>query len=177
MNTDKISETLNLTDIGEIDIFDCDFTPLQKCDVPPWNKGREHMTKEKHPLWGKSHSEDTKEKMRKKAMGKKLSEETKKKMSDKRKKMWEENPIEGLTMKGRKHSEETKKKIAEKSKGFTDEMRQKAKEACMKKIKTPDGVFNSGKECADYYGLTTAAVSYRMRSSSPAFEEWIFIEE
>ena len=38
---------------------------------------------EKHPLWGKHHSEETKEKIRQSRIGKTLSEETKRKISEK----------------------------------------------------------------------------------------------
>ena len=37
---------------------------------------------EKHPLWGKHHSEETKEKLRQAALGRKLSQETKNKISN-----------------------------------------------------------------------------------------------
>jgi hypothetical protein len=60
---------------------------------------------EKHPLYGKRHSEETKRKISIKNSGKKASEETKRKMSKSRK---------GRTpaMLGKKHSEETKRKIS-----------------------------------------------------------------
>lgn len=59
----------------------------------------------KHPLYGKKHSEETKEKIRISKIGKKLSEETRNKMSKIRK--GRDSP-----MKGKKHSEETKEKIS-----------------------------------------------------------------
>ena len=40
---------------------------------------------EKHPMFGKHHSKETKEKMRQKALGRKLSDETKKKISERTK--------------------------------------------------------------------------------------------
>lgn len=60
---------------------------------------------DKHPLYGKKHSEETKEKIRKSKIGKKLSEETKSKMSKIRK-------GRSSPMKGKRHSEETKEKIS-----------------------------------------------------------------
>lgn len=65
----------------------------------------------KHPLYGKKHSEETKQKMRLSKLGKKLSEETKNKMSEIRK--GRKSPMEG-----KKHSEESKKKISEKGKNL-----------------------------------------------------------
>lgn len=43
---------------------------------------REAQTGENHPMYGKHHTEETKEKIRQKQLGKKASEETKKKMSE-----------------------------------------------------------------------------------------------
>lgn len=37
-------------------------SPFQK-GFTPWNKGKPHLVKEKHPLWGKHHSEESREKM------------------------------------------------------------------------------------------------------------------
>ena len=37
-------------------------SPFQKGHTP-WNKGKPHLRKEKHPLWGKHHSEETRKKM------------------------------------------------------------------------------------------------------------------
>lgn len=39
------------------------------------------FSKEKHPMWGKHHSEETKEKIRQAALGKKMSDEAKEKIS------------------------------------------------------------------------------------------------
>jgi hypothetical protein len=69
----------------------------------PW-QGKHHTeeTKRKLSEAHKNPSEETRRKMREKALGKKASEETKKKM--------------GLIHKGFKHSEETKKKMSESQK-------------------------------------------------------------
>ena len=81
-------------------------------------------------MYGKKHSEETKEKIRAKATGRKglrgkdnpmygktswikgkrHTEEAKKKMSEKVKKYYEENPHPWT---GKKHSEETKRKLSE----------------------------------------------------------------
>lgn len=61
------------------------------------------MTGEKHPMYGKKHSEETKQKIREsmkgkqQCLGKRHSEETKRKISQ--------------SLKGKKHSEETKQKM------------------------------------------------------------------
>ena len=47
----------------------------------PWNKGIVFMAKENHPLWNKSHSEETKLKISKSNYGKKRTEEDKQKAS------------------------------------------------------------------------------------------------
>ncbi len=62
---------------------------------------------------GKIHSEETKEKMSKSRIGKKFSESHKEKMSISKK--GNKNPMFGVLspMKGKKHSEETRKKISE----------------------------------------------------------------
>ena len=64
---------------------------------------------EKNPMYGKHHSEATREKISKAEKGKYVSEETRRKLSEASK--------GNKNMLGKKHSEETKKKIGEKSKG------------------------------------------------------------
>lgn len=63
-------------------------------------------------MYGKKHSEETRDKIRKKAIGRKASKETKEKMKINNGK--ERNPFFGKI-----HSKETKKKIKEKSEGKT----------------------------------------------------------
>lgn len=46
------------------------------------SKNHADFRKEKHPLWGKHHSKETKEKIRQKRLGTHVSEETKKKISE-----------------------------------------------------------------------------------------------
>ena len=64
---------------------------------------------ENNPMYGKRHSEATREKISKAEKGKYVSEETRRKLSEAGK--------GNKNMLGKKHSEETKKKIGEKSKG------------------------------------------------------------
>ena len=74
------------------------------------------MKGEKHPMYGKHHSEESKKKNSEAHKGKKLSEEHKKKI--------------GAVWKGKHHSEETKKKIREVRKGHpvSEETRKKLSE-------------------------------------------------
>jgi len=58
----------------------------------PWNKGKPHLGKEKHPLWGKHHSHETIKKM----------SDAKKRLYESGRKVWNY---------GRHHSEVTKEKI------------------------------------------------------------------
>jgi len=86
------------------------FSEEHKKNISKSHKGL--LSGEKHPLFGKHHSEETKQKIRmNNHLGKKASEETKLKMSESHKgrKAWN---------KGLKHSEETKKKIRESTKQF-----------------------------------------------------------
>ena len=69
---------------------------------------------EKHPMFGKHHSEETRKKMSMSLRGKHHSEETRKKMS--------------MSLRGKHHSEETRKKMSEKAKlraPISDETRKK----------------------------------------------------
>jgi len=70
--------------VAEKSIFQKGFTP--------WNKGRPHLSKEKHPLWGKHHSEESRKKM----------SESKKKLYEAGWQVWNY---------GKHHSEETKEKL------------------------------------------------------------------
>jgi len=81
---------------------------------------------ENNPMYGKKHSEDTKQKMKKIRTGKKHSENTIKKLKTIKKPSGENNP-----MYGKKHSEDTKQKMSEKAKGrkFSNETKQKMSEA------------------------------------------------
>jgi group I intron endonuclease len=75
---------------------------------------------EKHHLYGKKHSEETKEKIRQAQIGKKHTEESKKKIGEKSKlnKHTEETKQKiSNSHKGKEKSEETKQKISESKKG------------------------------------------------------------
>lgn len=66
----------------------------------PWNKGKHHLQKEYHPLWGKERSKEVKGKLSLKMKG------------------WHRNNKNKFInpMRGKKHSQESKKKIGLKSK-------------------------------------------------------------
>lgn len=119
---DPIAKALDLSPI----LFDYNTPPQldNNKKIEAWNKGiNQFGSKENHFMFGKSHTEETKQKIARKATGRIHSEETKRKMSDIR---------IGLTppcsMLGKTHSEETKKKMSLSSKGFSDKARQKQKE-------------------------------------------------
>lgn len=127
---DPISQTLGL-DLIEFE-FDCSSFEHTKQSIP-WNLGKPHMQKENHPLWGKKHTDEAKQKISKARSGSKASDKTKHKMSEMRK----GKKPDGLTMKGKKHTDETKQKISESSKGFSENTR-KGQKAYMTGKKLPD---------------------------------------
>lgn len=83
----------------------------------PWNKGYgDYIKGEKHPLYGKHHSEETKAKIKAKRSLQKCSEETRKKMAEARKGKPLSKEIRekiSLLKKGYRHTEGAKKRISE----------------------------------------------------------------
>ncbi len=83
----------------------------------PWNKGHgDYIKGEKHPLYGKHHSKETKAKIRAKRALQKCSEETRRKMSEARKGKPLSEEIRkkiSILKKGYHHTEEAKKRISE----------------------------------------------------------------
>ena len=114
---------------------------------------------EKHPLYGKTHSEEARKKISEANKGKTLSEETKKKLSE--------------AGKGRTHSEETRKKISEAKKGgkspmygktHSDEAKRKISEA---KPKTPvTGVDKETGEVLRFESTIFAARSLKIHDAN-----------
>ena len=120
-----------------VSILDVDINPsteeLIESSIPPWNKGL-------------SHSEETKERIRLKALGRPsprkgviLSEETKKKISEAK---TPQNKGSSNPMYGKKHTEDTKKRWSEIRKDVTpwnkgikhsEETKQKLKDAWLKR--------------------------------------------
>jgi len=121
---DSISNALNLPPIEfEIDESDTNIIPFEREPLPAWNKGLPHMQGENHPLYGKTHSEETKAKMREAAMGRKISKETRSKMS-----AAHMGRPSAKGMLGKSHSAETKAKMSKNARGFSDEARRKQRE-------------------------------------------------
>lgn len=54
---------------------------------------------------------------------------------------------------------------------------QTSKTGTRKKINTPDGLFNSTVECAEYYGIVRQTVSERCRSTNDKWNQWFFRED
>ena len=110
-------ESWNLTSGGEC--YTVSNSTKQKMSENHWD-----CSGENHPMFGKKHTEETKQKMSEAHKGKKHTEETKQKMSDSHK-------GENSPMYGKKHSEEVKQKMSEAHKGkkLSEETKQKMSEA------------------------------------------------
>lgn len=94
--------------------------------------GKERMkNKENNPMYGKHHSDETKQKIREARTGTHHSEETKIKMSESRR--GEKNPLYGKHL-----SEETKRKISENSKSGTEEVKRKIGDAAKDRFKNKE---------------------------------------
>ena len=104
---------------------------------------------EKHPMYGKHPSEETRKKLSEAHKGKTHNEETRKKI--------------GEANKGKTHSEETKKKLSELRKGKThnEESKKKIGEAQWKKVVCLETgkVFNSVKEAGEIIGVFPTSIS------------------
>jgi len=58
---------------------------------------------------------------------------------------------------------------------FSDEYREKHKIMLHKKIKTPEGIFNSMMEAANYYNVVAGTITYRVKSKN--WNEWYYINQ
>jgi len=107
-------------------------------------------------MFGKHHSESSKQKMSRSNKGKVVSEETRKKMS--------ENHV-GMT--GKSFSESSKQKISISNKGkvVSEETRKKMKESstCKKSVNTPIGTFSSITEAAIALKIHRDTIINRMK--------------
>jgi len=97
-------------------------------------KMSERQLREKNCMYGKNHTEETKQKISESSIGKKMSEESKRKMSEARlgKTMSEETRQKiSEAQRGKTHTNETKQKISESSIGkkMSEESKQKMSEA------------------------------------------------
>lgn len=63
--------------------------------------------------------------------------------------------------------------VTEKIGMFSEEYREKHKLMLYKKIKTPDGIFNSMKSAAEFYNVVPGTITYRVKSDS--WKEWFYI--
>ncbi len=121
---DSISNALNLPPVDfEIDESNTNIIPFEREPLPAWNRGLTHMQGSNHPLYGKTHSEETKIKIREAAIGRKITEETRLKMSKAHMGRPSANGMLGKT-----HSAETKAKMSKSSHGFSEEARRRQKE-------------------------------------------------
>jgi len=77
------------------------------------------------------------------------------------------------------HSEETKKKISEKKKGKPSlnkgkSLLESTKQKICKKIKTPDGIFNSRNDASTFYNVKPSTISFRLKKYS---DQYFYIED
>lgn len=88
-----------------------------------------------------------------------------KKHTDQYKQKMREIMIKISPMKNIKHSQEAKEKIKNKRKVqvFSEESIQKRNKKLYKKIKTPDGFFDSRNQAAKYYDVDPATLNYWMK--------------
>ena len=151
------------------------------------NTNRRPIPKEKNPMFGKSHTSETKVKMSAAKKGKKLSAEHRAKLSE--------------AQKGRKHTAETKSKISEANKGKKRSAETRAKmsashkgkrlsEATKAKISnakkgelnyrfkgyycTPKGKFPSSYAAAEACGVSQLTIFRRVKNPKPRFKEYYF---
>ena len=100
---DPLGKALGITPMQ----IEYDFSSYITEPIPAWNKGINHFgSKENHPWFGKTHTEESKNKISKSHKGLKASEETKAKMS-----AAHMGRKSALGMLGKTHSEETKAKM------------------------------------------------------------------
>ena len=127
---------------------------------------------EKNGMFGKTHTEEARQKMSEMNKGrechnkgKKLSEETKQKLSEVRKNKYtgKDNPFYG-----KQHSEETKQKIREKNIGNIPPTNKEI---------TIDGIFYiSISEAARQLNIPTPTVLWRLNSKNPKFINYKYVE-
>lgn len=130
---------------------------------------------ELNPMYGRKHSEESKQKMSKELKGKysgeksvhygkKHSEERKQKQSERQKvaMIGESNP-----MYGKKHKDETRELFSQQRKGNTNSTK---KVRC---VNTGE-IFNSAKEAAQYFGLVHGSITRVCRGERPSIKGYKF---
>lgn len=60
---------------------------------------------------------------------------------------------------------------------FSDEYRVSHAASLCKPINTPDGIFGSSKEAAEFYNIGQSLITYRANSKSAKFVNWFYITE
>lgn len=74
----------------------------------------------------------------------------------------------------RQSQDKGRKTIVENKIGmFSDEYRQQHRLSLFKKIKTPDGIFNSISSAAEYYNIVPGAVTYRLKN----WNDWTYLTD
>lgn len=58
---------------------------------------------------------------------------------------------------------------------FSDEFREKHKQNLQKKIKTPNGVFDSMTAASTFYKVSAATITYRVKSNTESWKNWTYI--
>lgn len=125
---------------------------------------------EKNGMYGKTHTEEVRQKMSqlKKGntycKGKKLSDETKQKLSNIRKNNYtgEDNPFFG-----KHHTDETKEKIREKNKGKLPPN--------IMKISIDGNIYISMREASRQLDIPTPTILWRVKSKNPKFDNYKYV--
>jgi hypothetical protein len=60
---------------------------------------------------------------------------------------------------------------------FSDAYREAHKKILYKKINTPDGIFNSMMEAANFYNVVPGTITYRVNNNSKIWSNWFYIKE
>lgn len=138
---------------------------------------KELFSGEKHPFFGKTHTESTKNQIRESMLGSTRSEEVKKKISDSLKSKdlsGTNNPFFGKT-----HTDETLKKMSEANSG-TKHYNWNKPAHNVKSVSLYDlednliKNFKSKSELADYLGITRRTVSNYLKSGKVFKDKWVF---
>lgn len=138
---------------------------------------KELFSGEKHPFFGKTHTESTKNQIRESMLGSTRSEEVKKKISDSLKSKdlsGTNNPFFGKT-----HTDETLKKMSEANSGTKyynwNKPAHNVKSVSLYDLE--DNLiknFKSKSELADYLGITRRTVSNYLKSGKVFKDKWVF---
>ena len=138
---------------------------------------KELFSGEKHPFFGKTHTESTKNQIRESMLGSTRSEEVKKKISDSLKSKdlsGTNNPFFGKT-----HTDETLKKMSEANSG-TKHYNWNKPAHNVKSVSLYDlednliKNFKSKSELADYLGITRRTVRNCLKSGKVFKDKWVF---